>query len=75
MAQDINDDTIWISDKEATPQPNVSIEVDDVDAVHAKALELDLSIVYPMTDEPWGVRRFFIADPNGVIINVLSHRK
>jgi catechol 2,3-dioxygenase-like lactoylglutathione lyase family enzyme len=59
----------------ADPLPNMSIEVDDVDAVHAKALELGLPIVYPITNEPWGVRRFFVADPNGVIINVLSHRK
>jgi catechol 2,3-dioxygenase-like lactoylglutathione lyase family enzyme len=36
---------------------------------------LGLPIVYPVTDEPWGVRRFFVADPNGVIINILSHRK
>src|SRR6476469_3794009 len=57
------------------PQPNMSIEVGDVDAVHAKALELGVPIVYPMTNEPWGVRRFFVADPNGVIINVLSHHK
>jgi uncharacterized glyoxalase superfamily protein PhnB len=57
------------------PQPNMSIEVADVDAVHAKAVALGLPIVYPVTDEPWGVRRFFVADPNGVIINILSHRK
>ncbi|HYR22815.1 MAG TPA: VOC family protein [Chthoniobacterales bacterium] len=56
------------------PQPNLSIEVDDVDAAHGKAVTLGLQIVYPLTDEPWGVRRFFVADPNGVIINVLSHR-
>jgi catechol 2,3-dioxygenase-like lactoylglutathione lyase family enzyme len=62
------------SDK-AAPQPNISIEVVDVDAVHAKAVELDLPIVYPVTDEPWGVRRFFVADPNGVVINVMSHHK
>jgi catechol 2,3-dioxygenase-like lactoylglutathione lyase family enzyme len=54
--------------------PNLSIEVEDVDAVHAKAVALGLQIVYPLTDEPWGVRRFFVTDPNGVIINVLSHR-
>ena len=30
-------------------------------------------IVYPLTDEPWGVRRFFVADPNGVVFNVMSH--
>jgi catechol 2,3-dioxygenase-like lactoylglutathione lyase family enzyme len=59
----------------ATPQPSLSIEVEDVDAVHAKAVALGLQIVYPITDEPWGVRRFFVADPNGVIINVLTHQK
>jgi predicted enzyme related to lactoylglutathione lyase len=67
--------TVMQKTKEVTPQPNMSIEVADVDAVHAKALELGLSIVYPITNEPWGVRRFFVADPNGVVINVLSHRK
>jgi predicted enzyme related to lactoylglutathione lyase len=35
------------------PNPNVSIEVEDVDAVHAKAAELGLPVVYPLTDEPW----------------------
>ena len=67
--------TIVRGSDEATPQPNMSIEVGDVDAVHAKAVELGLPIVYPIRDEPWGVRRFFVADPNGVIINVLSHHK
>ena len=57
------------------PNPSVSIEVEDVDAVHAKAVALGVPIVYPLTDEPWGVRRFFVRDPNGVIINVASHRK
>jgi catechol 2,3-dioxygenase-like lactoylglutathione lyase family enzyme len=47
----------------------------DVDAVHDKAAELGLPIVYPLTDEPWGGRRFFVTDPNGVVINVMSHRK
>ena len=59
----------------AIPNPNVSIEVGDVDLVYAKAVSLGLPIVYPLTDEPWGIRRFFVTDPNGVIINVASHRK
>ena len=59
----------------AIPNPNVSIEVEDVDAVHAKAVELGLPIVYPLTDEPWGVRRFFVTDPNGVVVNVMYHQK
>jgi hypothetical protein len=30
--------------------------------------------VHPLTDEPWGVRRFFFADSAGNVVNVLSHR-
>jgi catechol 2,3-dioxygenase-like lactoylglutathione lyase family enzyme len=59
----------------AAPNPDLSIEVADVDAVYAKAIALGFQIVYPLTDEPWGVRRFFTTDPNGVVINVVSHRK
>ena len=31
-------------------------------------------IVYPLTDEEWGLRRFFVRDPNGAVINVTEHR-
>ena len=55
------------------PPPNLSIEVEDADSVHAKAVALGLPIVYPLTSEPWGVRRFFVADPNGQVINVMCH--
>jgi catechol 2,3-dioxygenase-like lactoylglutathione lyase family enzyme len=65
--------TLVRGSEKATLHPNLSIEVEDVDAAHAKAVALGLQIVYPLTDEPWGVRRFFVTDPNGVIINVLSH--
>jgi uncharacterized glyoxalase superfamily protein PhnB len=46
----------------------------DVDACHTAAQLHGYSIVYPLTDEPWGVRRFFVSDPNGVIVNVVSHK-
>jgi predicted enzyme related to lactoylglutathione lyase len=59
----------------AAPHPNISIEVDDVDAVHSKAVARGLQIVYPLTDEPWGARRFYVVDPNGIVINVMSHCK
>ena len=54
---------------------SLSIEVDDVDAVHSKAVTLYNNIVYPLTNESWGVRRFHVKDPNGIIINVMSHIK
>ena len=53
--------------------PEVTIEVQDVDAVHADAVRFGARIVYPLTDEPWGVRRFFVADPGGTVINVMMH--
>jgi len=60
-------------DATANIDPDVSIEVADVDSVHAQALRRGDTIVYPLTDEPWDVRRFFVRDPNGSVINVLSH--
>jgi catechol 2,3-dioxygenase-like lactoylglutathione lyase family enzyme len=53
--------------------PQMSVEVADVDAVHSRAVSRGLKIVYPLTNEPWGVRRFFVADPNGIVINVMCH--
>ncbi len=52
----------------------MSIEVGDVDAAHAAAVAAGLEIVRPPTDEPWGIRRFFVRDPSGRVINVAMHR-
>ena len=63
-----------IRDDDATViLPQMSIEVVDVDDVHSRAVSQGVTIVYPLTNEPWGVRRFFLVDPNGIVINVLSH--
>jgi catechol 2,3-dioxygenase-like lactoylglutathione lyase family enzyme len=61
-------------DRSAAVEPDVTIEVDDVDRLHDDAVRLGLRIVHPLTDEPWGVRRFFVEDPDGKVVNVLSHR-
>jgi uncharacterized glyoxalase superfamily protein PhnB len=53
--------------------PGISVEVDDVDAVHARAVERGLEIAYPLRDEEWGVRRFMLREPSGTIVNILSH--
>jgi predicted enzyme related to lactoylglutathione lyase len=57
------------------PAATATVEVEDVDVVHKRAVDRGLKIVYPLTDEPWGVRRFFVTDPNGVVLNVMSHRE
>ena len=61
-------------DASASVMPDVSIEVDDVDAVYAMAKQLGAEIVHPLTDEAWGVRRFFVKDPDGHVLNILGHQ-
>jgi predicted enzyme related to lactoylglutathione lyase len=60
-------------DIKAHVHPDVSIEVDDVDAVYKRAQTAGAEIVYPITNEDWGLRRFFVRDPNGAVINVTQH--
>ncbi|WP_294006033.1 VOC family protein [Sphingomonas sp.] len=55
-------------------RPSYSVEVTDLDACHQRAVANGCIIVYPLTDEPWGVRRFFVRDPSGSIANILAHR-
>lgn len=64
-----------ISQEPSGIHPDVSIEVEDVDAIYSKAVATGIEIVYPLTDEAWGVRRFFARDPNGKIINIVSHHQ
>jgi lactoylglutathione lyase len=56
-----------------TPVPDLSIEVDDLDTVYRRAMTQKLEILYGIVDEPWGVRRFYVRDPYGRILNILSH--
>lgn len=65
--------SLMTHDETAPTVPNVSVQVDDVDAAYAAAVHEGAEIVHPLTDEPWGVRRFFLRDPDGNVINVLAH--
>ncbi len=51
----------------------ISIETEDIDSLYKNAVLLDYKIPYPITNESWGVRRFFVKDPNGIIINIMCH--
>jgi len=54
--------------------PELSIEVDDVDEALARMRAAGIAIEYGPADEPWGVRRFYVRDPFGKLVNILSHR-
>ncbi|SFG48969.1 VOC family protein [Streptomyces mirabilis] len=66
--------SLMTSDKTAPVTPDMSVEVDDVDAAYEVMRVSGADIVHPLQDEEWGVRRFFVRDPNGRVVNVLGHR-
>lgn len=57
-----------------TPLPRVSIEVDSLDEAAARMKAGGFVITYGPVDEPWGVRRFFVEDPFGNLVNILQHQ-
>ena len=57
-----------------TPVPDLSIEVDDVDAALDAMKAAGFAVEYGPADEPWGVRRFYARDPFGRLVNILAHR-
>ena len=57
-----------------TPVPDLSIEVDDLAAVHQRMQTAGFRIEYGPVTEPWGATRFYVRDPFGRLINILEHR-
>lgn len=55
------------------PVPDLSIEVDNLDEVIARLAEANLVPEYGPVVEPWGVRRLFVRDPFGRLVNILTH--
>ncbi len=69
--------TLVTRDASAPVNPHVSIGLADVESVEAsyrQAVEQNLEIVHPLTEEEWGVTRFFYRDSGGSVINVVAHR-
>ncbi len=56
-----------------TDVPDISIEVDNLDDVYQRIVEAGFLIEYGPVDEPWGVRRFYVRDPLGRLLNILTH--
>lgn len=50
----------------------LNFEVEDVDAVFARATKDGLPILLPVRDEEFGQRHFITQDPNGVLIDVIK---
>ncbi|MFG2679079.1 VOC family protein [Streptomyces sp. NPDC048392] len=66
--------SLFTEERTAPVVPDLSVEVEDVDQVYAQVVASGAEIVREPQDEEWGVRRFFVRDPNGRVVNVLTHR-
>ena len=65
--------TLFPEGRGSSPDPDITVEVDDVDGAHQAVVQAGHEVVYELTNEEWGVRRFFVKEPSGTIVNVLAH--
>jgi len=56
-----------------TPVPDLSIEVDDLAEALRRVQASGMPLEYGPVTEPWGVRRFYVRDPLGRLVNILQH--
>jgi catechol 2,3-dioxygenase-like lactoylglutathione lyase family enzyme len=56
-----------------TTVPDLSIEIDDIETALENVRKAQIPIEYGPQTEPWGVRRFYVRDPFGRLINILQH--
>jgi predicted enzyme related to lactoylglutathione lyase len=68
--------SIMTQDATASVNPAVSCfltTVDEVQTVLGRVVEQGLEVVHLLSEEPWGVTRFFYRDSAGTVINVGTH--
>jgi catechol 2,3-dioxygenase-like lactoylglutathione lyase family enzyme len=53
--------------------PDLSVEVDNLDEALQRVRDAGLAIEYGPANEPWKVRRFYVRDPLGRLVNILAH--
>ena len=68
--------TVQLVTRDATAPHDSVISVhvgSGVDEAYIEAKRRGYEIVHPLTEEPWGVQRFFVRAPDGNVINMVSH--
>lgn len=50
----------------------IVLEVDDLDAYHARVLASEYEISEPLRERPWGLRDFRVVDPDGYYLRITS---
>lgn len=57
-----------------TAAPDLSVEVDDLEEALRRVRAAGLVVEYGPASEPWHVRRFYVRDPLGRLVNILVHQ-
>ena len=86
LAADVGWFKSFVSGEQMSPQMNIatnggagtevadiSIEVDDIEEALTRVIDNNIDIDYGPVTEPWGVRRFYIRDPFGKLLNVMQY--
>jgi len=50
----------------------LTLQVEDAAVEYARLIETGVSVALPLTDEPWGQRRFGVVDPAGMWLDVVE---
>lgn len=58
-----------------TAVPDITVEVDDLEEALRRFRRAGIALEYGPAREPWGVRRFFVRDPFGRLLNIMTHSK
>jgi catechol 2,3-dioxygenase-like lactoylglutathione lyase family enzyme len=56
--------------------PGFAVDVgypESVTEIHARALAQGCTIIEPLEDKPFGIRRFSLLDPNGTRVTIVAH--
>ena len=65
--------SVAIEGGSGTPVPDLSIEIDDIDAALEAMRAAGSPTEYEPVDEPWDVRCFYVRDSFGRPVNILAH--
>jgi uncharacterized glyoxalase superfamily protein PhnB len=56
--------------------PGFAVDVgsqESLQAIYEEGVKQGRSIIEPLSDKPWGIRRFSMLDPNGVCVTIVCH--
>jgi catechol 2,3-dioxygenase-like lactoylglutathione lyase family enzyme len=67
-----HDHETWVEPADRVHGAMVALVVDDVDEQHERMVAGRVQILKPLVTEPWGQRRFQVAGPDGLVIELVQ---